>query len=144
IYAADDSVLARIWEWNRIVVPLDNISEHMQNAVVAVEDKRFYEHGGVDPEGIMRAAVQNLIGMSQQGGSTLTQQYVQNVLIEAGRRADHPDAIAEATADTLGRKLREAKLAIALEEHRSKDESLQGDLKVAQSGPSHAAVEPSS
>lgn len=144
IYASDDSVLARIWAWNRIVVPLDKISENMQNAVIAVEDKRFYEHGGVDPEGIMRAAVQNLLGMSQQGGSTLTQQYVKNVLIEAGRRADDPEAIEAATADTLGRKLREAKLAIALEQHRTKDEILQGYLNVAQFGPSQYGVEAAS
>ncbi|WP_277050691.1 transglycosylase domain-containing protein [Ruania albidiflava] len=144
IYASDDSVLARIWAWNRIVVPLDEISENMRNAVIAVEDKRFYEHGGVDPEGIMRAAVLNLIGTSQQGGSTLTQQYVKNVLIEAGRRADDPEAIREATADTLGRKLREAKLAIALEQHRSKDEILEGYLNVAQFGPSQYGVEAAS
>src|SRR5699024_7434683 len=69
MYAADGSILARLWDWNRISVSLDEVAEPMREAVVAVEDHRFYEHGGVDPEGIMRAAVQNLIGTSTQGGS---------------------------------------------------------------------------
>src|SRR5699024_8580714 len=106
--------------------------------------QRFYEHGGVDPEGIMRAAVQNLIGTSTQGGSTLTQQYVKNVLIEAGRRAEDAEAIEAATETSMGRKLREAKLAIALEQQRSKDEILQGYLNVAQFGPSQYGVEAAS
>src|SRR5699024_4786284 len=144
IYAADGSVLARLFRWNRIVVPLDEISEHVQDAVVATEDRRFYEHGGVDPEGILRAAVANLMRTSTQGGSTLTQQYVKNVLVEAGRRSHDAEAIQAATAPTLGRKLREAKLAIALENHDSKDEILQGYLNIAQFGPSTWGVEAAS
>lgn len=144
VYAADGSVLARLFRWNRIVVPLDEISEHLQDAVVATEDRRFYEHGGVDPEGILRAAVQNLVSTSTQGGSTLTQQYVKNVLVEAGRRSHDAEAIQEATAPTLGRKLREAKLAIALENHASKDEILEGYLNIAQFGPSTWGVEAAS
>ena len=144
MYAADGSILARLWDWNRISVPLDEVSEPMRDAVVATEDRRFYEHGGVDPEGIMRAAVQNLLGTSTQGGSTLTQQYVKNVLIEAGRRAEDAEAIEAATETSMGRKLREAKLAIALEQHRSKDEILQGYLNIAQFGPSQFGVEAAS
>ncbi|SEE90873.1 penicillin-binding protein [Ruania alba] len=144
IVAGDGSLLARFYLENRIVRPMDDISENMQMAVVAVEDRRFYDHGGVDPEGIMRAAVQNVLGLSDQGGSTLTQQYVKNVLIEAGRRAEDADAIAAATAPTIARKLREAKLAIALEQQRSKDEILEGYLNIAQFGPSQYGVEAAS
>ncbi|UFU03392.1 penicillin-binding protein [Ruania suaedae] len=144
IQASDGSVLARFYLENRIVRPLDQISENMQTAVIAVEDRRFYEHSGVDPEGLMRAAVQNLVSPDTQGGSTLTQQYVKNVLIEAGRRAEDADAITAATAATLGRKLREAKLAISLEQHRSKDQILEGYLNIAQFGPSQYGVEAAS
>ena len=76
IEAADGSLLATFYAQNRIMVPLDQISEHMQHAVIAVEDHRFYEHGGVDPRGLTRAALNNAVGGGTQGGSTLTQQYV--------------------------------------------------------------------
>jgi membrane peptidoglycan carboxypeptidase len=139
--AADGSHLATFYADNRIVVPLDQVSPYMQKAVVAVEDKRFYEHGGIDPEGLLRAAVKTLVQGDQQGGSTLTQQYVKNVLIEAGRYADDPEAIEAATEVTIGRKLREAKLAIALEQRMTKEEILAGYLNIAQFGPSQYGVE---
>ncbi len=141
IYAADGTLLTTYYAQNRIVVPLEEISPHMVDAVVAIEDHRFYDHGGVDPEGVMRAAVENLTGNSMQGGSTLTQQYVKNVLIEAGQIANDPEAVEAATAPTLGRKLREAKLAIALERVRTKDEIMEGYLNIAQFGPSQYGVE---
>ncbi|HLS26826.1 MAG TPA: transglycosylase domain-containing protein, partial [Beutenbergiaceae bacterium] len=141
IYASDGTLLTTYYAQNRIVVPLEDISPHMVDAVIAIEDHRFYEHGGVDPEGIMRAAVENLTGSSVQGGSTLTQQYVKNVLIEAGQIANDPEAVEAATAPTLGRKLREAKLAIALERVRTKDEIMEGYLNIAQFGPSQYGVE---
>lgn len=142
--AADGSHLATFYADNRVVVPLDKISPWMQRAVVAVEDKRFYEHGGVDPEGLLRAAVKTVMQGDQQGGSTLTQQYVKNVLIEAGRYADDPEAIEAATEVTIGRKLREAKLAIALEQRMTKEEILEGYLNIAQFGPSQYGVETAS
>src|SRR5690606_3630225 len=126
---------------NRIVVPLDQVSDAMKNAVVAIEDKRFWEHGGVDVEGIPRAFVNNLTGGSTQGASTLTQQYVKNVLIEQAVRDDDVMAQHEAKADTLGRKAREAKLAISLEKKMTKEEILQGYLNIAQFGRSVYGVE---
>lgn len=141
IYAADGTLLTTYYAQNRIVIPLEDVSSHMRNAVIAIEDHRFYEHGGVDVEGITRAAVENLTGNTIQGGSTLTQQYVKNVLIEAGTIANDPEAVEAARATTLGRKLREAKLAIALERERSKDEILEGYLNIAQFGPSQYGVE---
>ncbi|WP_162801549.1 penicillin-binding protein [Brachybacterium saurashtrense] len=141
IEAADGSLLATFYTENRIMVPLEEISPHMQNAVIAVEDRRFYEHGGVDPKGMLRAFASNAAGGATQGGSTLTQQYVKNALLmDAVQRGDQ-EAQAEATEQTYGRKLREAKLALSLEKRWSKDEILNAYLNVAQFGPSQYGVE---
>jgi len=135
VYANDGTtLLATFYQENRIVVPLDQVSQPMRDAVVAIEDHRFYEHGGIDPEGVTRAAVNNFTGGDTQGGSSLTQQYVKNVLIEQAVRDDDPVAMRAARDDTLGRKAREAKLAISLETVMSKDEILQGYLNIAQFG----------
>ncbi|ACQ78866.1 glycosyl transferase family 51 [Beutenbergia cavernae DSM 12333] len=143
ILAADGSHLATYYARNRIVVPLDQISQYMRDAVVATEDRRFYEHSGVDIEGIMRGAVSTLSG-DIQGASTLTQQYVKNVLIEAGDVAGDEEAIEAARETSLGRKLREAKLAIALEKVMTKDQILEGYLNIAQFGASQYGVEAAS
>ncbi len=127
-------VLARFYLWNRIVVPMDEIAPIMAKAVVAVEDRRFFEHGGVDPEGLLRAVVNNLTSSDVQGASTLTQQYVKNVLIENSRIEQDAESYNEATERTMERKLREAKLAIGLEKSRSKKDILEGYLNVAQFG----------
>ncbi|WP_158239312.1 transglycosylase domain-containing protein [Brachybacterium sp. UMB0905] len=141
IEAADGSLLATFYTENRIMVPLEEISPHMQHAVIAVEDRRFYEHGGVDPKGMARAFASNAAGGATQGGSTLTQQYVKNALLmDAVQRGDQ-DAQLAATEQTYGRKLREAKLAISLEKKWSKDEILNAYLNVAQFGPSQYGVE---
>ncbi|MPV37387.1 PASTA domain-containing protein [Georgenia subflava] len=141
ILAADGSELATIYADNRINVSLDEVSPHMRNAVVAIEDRRFYDHNGIDPEGIMRALVNNLAGGQTEGGSTLTQQYVKNVLIEAGRVSGDEEAIREATAPTIGRKLEEARLSIGLEQQVGKEKILEGYLNIAQFGPSQYGVE---
>ena len=141
IEAADGSLLATFYTENRIMVPLDEISESMQEAVIAVEDRRFYEHGGVDPRGLARAVASNTAGSDTQGGSTLTQQYVKNALLmDAVQRSDQDD-INAATEQTYGRKLREAKLALSLEKQWDKDEILNAYLNVAQFGPSQYGVE---
>ncbi len=141
ILAADGSTIASFYMENRIVVGLDQVSQHMRDAVIAVEDKRFYEHKGIDPEGMLRAAVNNIAGGQLAGGSTLTQQYVKNVLIDAGRVSGDEKAIREATESSMGRKLREARLAIGLEQQVSKDKILEGYLNIAQFGPSQYGVE---
>lgn len=141
ILAADGSHLATFYYQNRIVVGLDQISEHVQHAVVAVEDRRFFDHRGIDPEGMLRAAVNNIAGGQLEGASTLTQQYVKNVLIEAGRTSDDPEAIQQAIETSMGRKLREARLAIGLEQNATKEQILEGYLNIAQFGPSQWGVE---
>lgn len=141
IEASDGTLLATFYTENRIMVPLEEISPNIQHAVIAIEDKRFYEHGGIDPKGMARALASNAGGGSTQGGSTLTQQYVKNALLmDAVQRGDQED-IDAATEQTYGRKLREAKLAISLEKKWSKDEILNGYLNVAQFGPSQYGVE---
>lgn len=94
---------------------LKDISKHLQNAVIATEDRRFYEHQGVDPISVVRAVVSNVrSGGIRQGGSTLTQQYVKNVYV--------------GSQQSLYRKVREALIALQLEKERSKDEILEAYL----------------
>ena len=141
IEASDGSLLATFYTENRIMVPIEEISPNMQHAVIAVEDRRFYEHGGVDPKGTIRALASNAAGGATQGGSTLTQQYVKNALLmDSVQRGDQEDQLA-ATEQSYGRKLREAKLAISLEKRWDKDEILNAYLNVAQFGPSQYGVE---
>jgi len=111
VYAADGSLLATFYWENRVIVPLKQISKPMQQAVIATEDRRFYEHGGIDPQGLVRAAVRNITTSDVQGASTLTQQYVKNVLIEAAHSAGDAAGVEAARETSLIRKLREAKLA---------------------------------
>ncbi|ROS78871.1 transglycosylase domain-containing protein [Cellulomonas sp. PhB143] len=135
IYANDGkTVIARYWTENRIVVPGDQVSQYMKDAVVATEDKRFWEHGGVDIEGTARAAVNNAFHTDTQGASTLTQQYVKNVLIEKATRDGDELAALNAREDTIERKMREAKLAIALEKKMSKTQILESYLNISQFG----------
>jgi membrane peptidoglycan carboxypeptidase len=135
--AADGSVLATFYLENRIVVPSEQIAQIMKDAVVATEDKRFFDHGGIDPTGMLRATVKTLAG-DKEGASTLTQQYVKNVLLEAANRAGDKDAAAAAITaegtEGISRKLREAKLAIALEKVTPKEKILEGYLNIAQFG----------
>jgi membrane peptidoglycan carboxypeptidase len=145
ILDAHGNKLATFYAENRIVVGLDAISQHVKDAVVAVEDKRFYDHKGVDVEGMARAAVKNVVTDDVEGASTLTQQYIKNALIEQGRVTGDEELIEAATrtdgAGGIGRKLREARMAIALEQVWSKEEILAGYLNIAQFGPSQYGVE---
>ncbi|WGP07067.1 transglycosylase domain-containing protein [Bacillus subtilis] len=126
--ASDGSEIAEFYWQNRQEVPLDEISQDMQNATIAVEDYRYFEHGGVDIVGIARAAVHNMVSSTTQGGSTLTQQYVKNVLAENAHAEDNAEGVeaAKESEGTAGyaRKLREAKLAVAVEKKYDKKEIL--------------------
>ena len=95
ILAADGTLLATFFRENRIIVPLEEISPMMQAAVIAVEDHRYYEHGAIDPMGLLRAIVQNATDEEGevQGGSTLTQQYVKNMLVQAALESEDPAAV---------------------------------------------------
>jgi penicillin-binding protein 1A len=116
VYAADGSLLGAIpAERNRQPVTLEGMSKWVTEATVAVEDRRFYEHAGLDYEGIVRAAVKNLeSGHVVQGGSTITQQLVRNLYIGNER--------------SLERKIKEACLARKVEKSHTKDWILTGYL----------------
>lgn len=136
MYANDGkTLLATFYDQNRIVVALRDISKPMQQAVVAREDHRFLEHSGIDPQGIVRAFVQTYVRHgATQGGSTLTQQYVKNALMDEAIEENDPIAEYHAHEETVSRKLREMLIAIQLEKHHSKEEILQGYLNIAQFG----------
>ncbi|MDC4232321.1 penicillin-binding protein [Actinomyces sp. B33] len=138
------AVIARFYDKQRIVVPASNIADVMKSAIVAIEDKRFYEHHGVDPTGIARAALNNLGGSGTQGASTITQQYVRNTLQERGYLEGDADQVAAATEQTKERKLREIKYALALEQKMSKEDILTGYLNIAPFGPITYGVEAAS
>ncbi len=137
-------VIAHFYDKQRIVVPSANIADVMKKAIVAIEDKRFYEHNGVDPTGIARALVTNLGDSGRQGASTITQQYVRNSLAERGYLEGDADQVSAATEQTTERKLREIKYALALEKTQSKDEILTGYLNIAPFGPITYGVEAAS
>ena len=137
-------VIAHFYDKQRVVVPSANIADVMKKAIVAIEDKRFYEHNGVDATGIVRALVTNLGDSGRQGASTITQQYVRNSLAERGYLEGDADQVSAATEQTAERKLREIKYALALEKTQSKDEILTGYLNIAPFGPITYGVEAAS
>ena len=117
--AADGSLIADFYADDRVPVASDRIAPVMKQALLAIEDSRFYRHGGIDFIGTVRAALHDLLSRSHpQGGSTITQQLVKQMLLQGARTAAERNA---AVADTLGRKAVEARLAVELEEHHSKD-----------------------
>ena len=135
VYDSTGRRMAAFWAENRVVVPLDRISIYMQQAVIAIEDHRFFEHGGVDPEGIFSALRDYLMGSAElRGASTLTMQFVKNILIDQALQEGDPFAVIDARQETLARKVREMKLAIAVEREMTKEEILEGYLNVAQFG----------
>lgn len=130
ILAADGTLIANLYEENRTKVVLDQISPFMKEAIIAVEDSRFYEHGGVDTTGIMRALVSTARG-NKQGASTITQQYVNNVLnANLTAEGNTDDIKLNGVNKGVGDKLREMKLAIALEKEFTKEEILEGYLNI--------------
>ncbi|WP_142064920.1 transglycosylase domain-containing protein, partial [Pseudarthrobacter sp. B4EP4b] len=130
ILAADGSEIANVYTENRTKVALEQISPFMKEAVIAVEDSRFYDHGGVDTTGILRALVSTARG-NKQGASTITQQYVNNVLNANLAAEGNEDQIKlNGVNKGVGDKLREMKLAIALEKEFSKEQILEGYLNI--------------
>ena len=142
VYAADGTKIATVFEENRKEVSIDRVAPVMQEAVVAIEDSRFYEHNGFDPRGFLRAAVTNVTaGGVAQGGSTLTMQYVKNVLFTAAKDEEEQAAAKE---DTITRKLREIRYAMALEKRLTKEEILERYLNISYYGARAYGVEAAS
>ena len=128
IYANDGALIATLYDENRQPVALDQVSPNMVNAMLAIEDDRFYEHGGVDMQGIVSALVSNAASGTNRGASTITQQYVNNVIIDTNMQNDK-EVVFSGNKD-YGDKLREMKLAIAVEKELSKDEILEGYFNI--------------
>ncbi|WP_330476041.1 transglycosylase domain-containing protein [Terrabacter sp. C0L_2] len=141
ILAADGTVIATPQEQNRTIVPLDKIAPIMREAQIAIEDHRFYDHGGIDIQGTMRAVISNLRSGSSVGASSLTQQYVKISLQYSALNAGDKEAAAEAVKKDYMRKLKELKYAITLEKKLTKDEILQGYLNLVYYGDRAYGVE---
>lgn len=125
--------IAWIYDQYRIDVPSEKISPNMKKAIVAIEDRRFYEHDGVDWRGTARAMITNITsGSVAQGASTLNQQYVKNYLLLVDAKSEAEQAAAVETS--YARKLREMRMASDLEKQLSKDEILTRYLNVVPYG----------
>ncbi|GGV06140.1 carboxypeptidase [Streptomyces filipinensis] len=132
--------IASVYSRDRTVVDLKDISPYMQKSIVAIEDSRFYQHGAIDLKGVLRALNKNAqSGGVAQGASTLTQQLVKNYFIEEA--GDDPTKVAEATQQTLGRKIRELKYAIQIEEKLGKKKILENYLNITFFGEQAYGVE---
>ncbi|WP_371370952.1 transglycosylase domain-containing protein [Sporomusa aerivorans] len=115
VFDINGQLISKLFEENRIVVPINNISPYVQQAIVANEDTRFYSHFGIDPIGIIRAMAVNIrSGGLVEGGSTITQQLAKNMFLTQER--------------TITRKIKEALLAIIIDYKFSKQEILQAYL----------------
>ncbi|MEU6356214.1 transglycosylase domain-containing protein [Streptomyces sp. NPDC047072] len=135
--------IATVYSRDRTVVDLKDVSPYMQKAIVAIEDSRFYQHGAIDLKGVLRALNKNAqSGEVSQGASTLTQQLVKNVAVEEA--GDDPTKVAEATQQTIGRKIRELKYAIQLEEELGKKKILENYLNITFFGQQAYGVEAAS
>ncbi|GAA2500501.1 transglycosylase domain-containing protein [Terrabacter carboxydivorans] len=142
ILASDGTVIATPQEQNRTVVPLAKIAPIMREAQVAIEDHRFYDHGGVDLQGVMRAAISNLrSGATTSGASSLTQQYVKISLQYSALSSGNKEAAAAAVKKDYMRKLKELKYAITLEKKLTKDQILEGYLNLVYYGDRAYGVE---
>ncbi|QYC37946.1 Penicillin-binding protein 1F [Nonomuraea coxensis DSM 45129] len=132
ILDANGKQIALFYYENRQSVTLDQVAPIMREALIAIEDFRFYQHGPIDVEGTARALVKNLTsGGVTQGGSSITQQYVKQVLVNA---AETPEEQAAAIAPTVSRKLSELRYAMAIEKKYSKDQILEKYLNIAYFG----------
>jgi len=152
-------LLASFYDQNRVQVGWDAVNQYVKDATIASEDPRFYDHGGIDLQGTIRAAVTTATGRDTQGGSSIAQQYVKNVRVQECEReaattalegmseeelaaltGDARHALIEeerlscydsATETTIDRKLKEMRLAIGVEKRYSKSEILLGYLNIA-------------
>ena len=132
VYAADNSVISEYYLQNRRSVDKSEISDYVLKGIIATEDKRFYQHKGVDPQGIMRAVYVQISGGSE-GASTITQQLVRNTVLSN-----------EQFESTLKRKVREAYIAIQMEKMYNKDQILTMYLNTIYFGHSAYGIEAAS
>ncbi|AZQ72724.1 penicillin-binding protein [Streptomyces luteoverticillatus] len=143
ILDAEGGEIAKVYSRDRTVVPLNDISPYMRQAIVDIEDARYYQHGAIDLKGVLRAANKNAqSGGVSEGASTLTQQYVKNIFVEEA--GDDPEKVAVATQQTIGRKVKELKFAIQVEKELGKDRILNNYLNITFFGQQAYGVEAAS
>ena len=111
VFSEDGYLLAEYGEERRAFIDIANVPQNMKSAVIAIEDRRFYQHGGIDTKGILRAAINNVTGGSKEGASIITMQVARNFFLSSER--------------SLKRKLNEAMLAIKIEHSLPKDKILE-------------------
>jgi membrane peptidoglycan carboxypeptidase len=128
-------LLATLYDQNRVEVGWDDLGENVKDAAVAGEDPRFFEHGGIDLRGTVRGALTTVLRGNVQGGSSITQQYVKNVLVQRCENLASTEEITAcydaATQITVPRKLKEMRLAIGVEKQHTKEEILRQYLNIA-------------
>ncbi|MDI2127889.1 transglycosylase domain-containing protein [Yinghuangia seranimata] len=142
IYDANGNQLAMLYDRYRILVGIDQVAPIMKQAIVAIEDSRFYQHGPIDLKGTLRALVKNQSGGDVQGGSSLTQQYVKNIFVELA--GDDPAKVADATKQELSRKIKELKYAIGMEQRFTKEQILEKYLNIIPFGQRAFGIEAAS
>lgn len=138
--------IASVYWQNREEVGWDQVSQYLKDAAVAGEDRRFYEHRGVDIQGVIRAALGNAVsGGVQSGASTLTMQVIKNVYVQRAEalptEEERKKAYEEATATSFQRKFKEMKLALGLEKRYTKDQILLSYLNISSFGGNTYGVE---
>ncbi len=111
VYSEDGYLISEFGEEHRAYVKIEDVPQNMKNAVIAIEDRRFYQHNGVDLQGVLRAAVTNLLGGAKEGASTITMQVARNFFLSSERN--------------FKRKINEALLAIKIEHSLSKEKILE-------------------
>ena len=142
LLAANGEVIGYFYDQNRSYVSLDKIAPVMRRAILAAEDNKFYSHGAIDLKGTLRALLANLAsGSTVQGGSTLTQQYVKQVLVNDAALSGDQGAVEEATDDSYQRKITELRYALSIEQQLSKDQILERYLNIAYFGDGAYGVE---
>jgi membrane peptidoglycan carboxypeptidase len=138
-------MIAQVYSQNRQEVQWDGVSQFLKDATVAGEDRRFYEHGGVDLQGVIRAAIGNVSGGDTSGASTLSMQLVKNIYIQEAlllpNKEDQDKGIEAAQAGSFDRKIKEMKLAIGLEKKYTKDEILLAYLNIAGFGGNNYGIQ---
>ena len=135
-----DVALATFYSQNRLPVNFNQISQAAKDATIAGEDPRFYSHGGVDIQGTVRGVLSTVAGGGVQGGSSITQQYVKNVLLQkcealpvktTEQKTKYQQCVEDSTGVSPDRKVKEMKYAIGIEKKFTKDQILVGYLNIA-------------
>lgn len=140
--------LATFFAQNRVMVPLSEISQYAIDAAVATEDPRFFSHGGVDVWGLGRAVLGEVSGQDAGGASTITMQWVRNVLVQRAEAILDEDereaAYEDAMRQDYDRKLQEIRYAVSVEKRYSKNEILVGYMNITNFGDRNYGIEAAS